>query len=132
MEANDPLVHYLASDMTPSVALSAGLTNHFNYDQPVPSLASLDWGKLNENYQPWGGNPKAGSSTWTTLTANNLALKDPLVRISDNWDFPTDKFPTVGWLGRVHRGTPWQTVYLKASSVLKESNGTQYLGAMDR
>jgi len=124
MEANDPLVHYLASDMTPSVALSAGLTNHFNYDQPVPSLASLDLGKLNENYQPWGGNPKSGLSTWTTLTAYNLALKDPLVRVSDNWDFPGNKFPTVGWLGRVHRGTPWQTVYLKASSVLKESNGT--------
>jgi hypothetical protein len=28
--------------------------------------------------------------------------------------FPTNKFPNVGWLGRVHRGTPWQTIYLKA------------------
>ena len=42
------------------------------------------------------------------------------MRQSDNWDFPTNKFPTVGWLGRVHRGTPWQTVYLKASDVLGE------------
>ena len=33
---------------------------------------------------------------------------------SDVWDFPTHKFPTIGWLGRVHRGTPWQTIYLKA------------------
>ena len=50
----------------------------------------------------------------------NLAIKDPLVYSSDNWDFPTNKFPTVGWLGRVHRGTPWQTVYLKASDILAE------------
>ena len=36
----------------------------------------------------------------------------------DHWDFPTNKYPTVGWLGRVHRGTPWQTVYLKAANIL--------------
>ena len=54
------------------------------------------------------------------VNAYNLAYKDPLVRISDNWDFPRNKFPTVGWLGRVHRGTPWQTVYLKASDVLND------------
>jgi hypothetical protein len=41
----------------------------------------------------------------------NLSFKDPLVRGSDDWDFPTNKFPGIGWLGRVHRGTPWQTVY---------------------
>jgi hypothetical protein len=62
----------------------------------------------------------------------NLAFKDPLVRYSDNWDFPTNKFPTVGWLGRVHRGTPWQTVYLKASDVLGEfvmiGSATNYIG----
>jgi hypothetical protein len=50
----------------------------------------------------------------------NLAFKDPLVRYSDNWDFPGNKFPTIGWLGRVHRGTPWQTVYLKASDILSK------------
>jgi hypothetical protein len=50
--------------------------------------------------------------------AYNLTERDPLVYSSDNWDFPTNKFPTVGWLGRVHRGTPWQTVYLKASDIL--------------
>ena len=51
-----------------------------------------------------------------------LAIKDPLVYCSDDWNFPTNKFPTVGWLGRVHRGTPWQTVYLKASNVLASNN----------
>jgi hypothetical protein len=42
-----------------------------------------------------------------------MRVKDPLVVLSDNWDFPANKFPNAGWLGRVHRGTPWQTVYLK-------------------
>jgi len=58
----------------------------------------------------------------------NLAFKDPLVRYSDNWDFPTNKFPTVGWLGRIHRGTPWQTVYLKASDILGEIQNNTYVG----
>ena len=39
---------------------------------------------------------------------------------SDNWNFPTNKYPTVGWLGRVHRGTPWQTVYFKAHEHLAD------------
>ncbi len=52
----------------------------------------------------------------------NLAFKDPLVRESDSWDFPADKLPTAGWLGRVHRGTPWQTVYLKATNILAWAN----------
>jgi hypothetical protein len=38
-----------------------------------------------------------------------------MITCSDDWAFPTNKFPNVGWLGRVHRGTPWQTVYFKAA-----------------
>jgi len=45
-------------------------------------------------------------------------LKDPLAWGSDNWDFPGNQYPALGWLGRVHRGTPWQTVYLKAHNIL--------------
>jgi hypothetical protein len=51
-----------------------------------------------------------------------LIYKDPLVWASDYWDFPTNQYPTVGWIGRVHRGTPWQTVYLKAADVLNGNN----------
>ena len=47
---------------------------------------------------------------------------------SDDWNFPTNKFPTVGWLGRVHRGTPWQTVYLKSSDVISDIAGNAYVG----
>lgn len=52
----------------------------------------------------------------------NLAYKDPMVRGSDDWDFPTNLFPNIGWLGRVHRGTPWQTVYLKSTDILSQTN----------
>ena len=55
----------------------------------------------------------------------NLALKDPLVWRSDDWDFPTYKFPSVGWLGRVHRGTPWQTVYLKSPDIFFQQTQVQ-------
>jgi hypothetical protein len=63
-------------------------------------------------------------------TAFDVAFKDPLIRRSDDWDFPTNKFPGLGWMGRVHRGTPWQTLYLKG---LRPELGTQsandrYLG----
>jgi hypothetical protein len=109
-QANDPLVHYLASDLTDT----ADDTN---------AQHVIDWpynlGFLNTRYMPWSGNPvtpiNPSAPDFNTVNAWNLAVKDPLVSSSDNWDFPTYKFPTVGWLGRVHRGTPWQTVYLKAS-----------------
>jgi len=45
------------------------------------------------------------------------------VRSSDDWEFPTNQFPNIGWLGRVHRGTPWQTIYLKATDVLDDGRG---------
>src|SRR5207247_5997556 len=47
--------------------------------------------------------------------------KDPGIWSPDNWDFPTNKFPSIGWLGRVHRGTPWQTIYLKAAEAPLEN-----------
>jgi hypothetical protein len=44
-------------------------------------------------------------------------MKDPNVRVPDEWDFPTNSYGNVGWIGRVHRGTPWQTIYLKSGAV---------------
>jgi len=115
-QANDPLVHYVASDLNYTGTESSGLqTGSHQLNYATTNLPANNLGQLNDRYQPWGQ---------TLLTANvdanacNLAYKDPLVRMSDNWDFPTNKFPGVGWLGRVHRGTPWQTVYLKATNIL--------------
>ena len=41
-------------------------------------------------------------------------MKDPGVVTSDDWHFPSNKLASVGLLGRVHRGTPWQTIYVKS------------------
>jgi len=110
-EVNDPLVHYLASDLT-----------DFNQtDGPTKYIIPFAFTVLNARYMPWGGNPKpippGGDSSFNAVNRYDSAIKDPLVSLSDNWDFPTNKLPTAGWLGRVHRGTPWQTVYLKSSDV---------------
>jgi hypothetical protein len=123
-QANDPLVHYTASDLNwglngqSAIILDrypANLTNNY----PNGTL-----GALNLSYRPWGGNPQLPTED---QNPGNLTIKDPLVRQSDDWDFPTYKFPSAGWLGRVHRGTPWQTVYLKSPDVLK---GIQVTGGV--
>ncbi|MBM3834194.1 MAG: hypothetical protein FJ403_13185 [Verrucomicrobia bacterium] len=109
-QVNDPLVHYTVEDLTDPVWTDPNSLNV----RPVSAAFDLDndsgLGRLNERYDPWGGNPQRSASA----TSYRLSLKDPGVRSSDDWDFPTNKFPNLGYLGRVHRGTPWQTIYLKS------------------
>src|SRR4029079_672407 len=88
-------------------------------------------GVLNNAYRPWGGSKNVSASgTGGDKLAFSVGVKDPGIRRSDDWDFPINEranqkqhlFATIGELGRVHRGTPWQTVYLK--SIYKIVNGT--------
>ncbi|MEJ0091426.1 MAG: hypothetical protein WDM80_16985 [Limisphaerales bacterium] len=113
-QVNDPLVHYIASDLF--------VTSNDNTAQPTiqnPLMTATP----NLRYQPWGlanhmrGRPNVDPSPY------NSSLKDSLVWGSDFWNFPANQYPTVGWLGRVHRGTPWQTVYLKATNIVSVANG---------
>ena len=106
-QANDPLVHYTVSDLTNPVHTNFVL-DQFSSITPDP-VAGL--GRVNDRYEPWGGNPDAGSSSPTLC---DPTVKDSAVFGSDYWDFPTNQTPDAGWLARVHRGTPWQTIYLKA------------------
>ena len=127
-QANDPLVHYVASDLNYSGTehgnLSTGITN---FDRTTfPMLPDL--GNVNDRYQPWGLNSQLAELDNVSTNNSDLAFKDPLMWQPDNWNFPANKFPTVGWLGRVHRGTPWQTVYLKASDILGEIQNRAYIG----
>jgi hypothetical protein len=87
-----------------------------------------DLGNVNDRYQPWGLNSQLAELDNVSTNNSDLAFKDPLMWQPDNWNFPANKFPTVGWLGRVHRGTPWQTVYLKASDILGEIQNRAYIG----
>jgi hypothetical protein len=107
LEANDPLIHYTLGDL-----VDLTQTNNVAIRQPQAPLWN-DLGQVNSRYAPWGF---AGVKFSTG--AKDITKKDPLVTRSDDWDFPTNKFPNVGWLGRVHRGTPWQTVYLKSPNLL--------------
>jgi hypothetical protein len=101
-QANDPLVHYTIGDLTDPAK------DIVDKNIGVPPLDNI--GSLNTRYRPWGGYQQNGDPQ----TDYNVALKDPGVRQSADWDFMTNKFPNLGWLGRVHRGTPWQTVYMKS------------------
>jgi hypothetical protein len=108
-QANDPLVHYHVEDLfDPTIAD----TNNIKGVKPGYPPEPSNLGLVNLRYNPWGGRP--GTTVGNDPYAFNVNVKDPLVSRSDDWDFPTNKFPNLGWLGRVHRGTPWQTVYLKA------------------
>lgn len=109
-QANDPLVHYLAGDLL-------DITRTNNVEKPTlaaPLQLLENIGRINKRYSPWGGNPVNASPSPNNFSA---AVKDPAVGSSDAWQFPTNAFPSLGWLGRVHRGTPWQTIYLKASDL---------------
>jgi len=128
-QANDPMVHTLASDLNFSGydPDANGLHTGINKLQKPKNLPVLpDMGMLNVRYQPWGRTPQALAG----LDQNtfNPAYKDPLVQRSENWDFPGTKLPSVGWLGRIHRGTPWQTVFLKATNILNLAGVTTGLG----
>lgn len=114
-QANDPLVHYTVGDLKNTT----DVTNTYYLDR-LPSGKAMPptpyWG-VNSRHEPWGGNPVTGSGA---ATKTDWRLKDSVAGTagrSDAWDFPTNKLPNVGWLGRVHRGTPWQTIYLKSPGI---------------
>jgi hypothetical protein len=107
-QANDPLVHYTVEDLTD---LEGRAVRRELVDPPDRALDGRihNINKVNTRYRPWPSGNGADVSEY------NVAFKDPLIRTSDDWQFPTNRFPNIGWLGRVHRGTPWQTVYLKSA-----------------
>ncbi len=98
-EASDPLVHYTSED------LWRGSTTY-----PELNSARTEFGR-------GIGEPNKSTVAWPSHATNRdkvPSLRDPGVRTSDLWGFPTNRLPTIGWIGRVHRGTPWQSVYLKS------------------
>jgi hypothetical protein len=113
-QANDPLVHYTTKDLNSPANTGRSLSMVPPDSVAATSSNYLATGTVTSRYHPW--NYAQNSSTDPGLT--DLTLKDPVpgVGSSDAWDFPTNKFANIGWLGRVHRGTPWQTIYLKAQT----------------
>jgi hypothetical protein len=118
-QANDPLVHYTVADLTD---LKKKTQSNPMSAAPLPSLTSNYLTKVNTRYEPW--NWKDGNEE----TKVNLGYKDSLVKRAADWDFPTNKFPNIGWLGRVHRGTPWQTVFYKSSTNFDQAIWNRWTG----
>lgn len=121
-QANDPLVHYMYQD----------LRDPYQQNKPQPivpggALRNDELGLTND--RRWKIRKDA--------RFYNDAYQDPGVGTSDDWQFPIAKldnnqrvgsvygiphfnyrFPNIGTLGQIHRGTPWQTVYLKSDMAL--------------
>jgi hypothetical protein len=128
LQANDPLVHYLASDLNSQYGAAAIWAQKLKYyngvwqksdDSVVEQLPQPPSDPLGGRYQPWGVTKQMATLSGVVSDAYSPTYKDPQVWGPDYWDFPTNQYPTVGWIGRVHRGTPWQTVDLKATNVLR-------------
>jgi len=114
-QANDPLVHYMESDVTSTngIELKYNIVSLTAVNPPLPNL-----GNVNYAYQPWGGYHEPNNvPLMPSITDYDLRVKDTMVQQSDDWDFPTGESLSFEWFGRVHRGTPWQTVYMKPSSL---------------
>jgi hypothetical protein len=77
----------------------------------VSNSAPSSLGRVNSFYSPWGGNPFQSSQA---PDAYDRTLKDPGVYSPNDWNFPRGESLSANLLGQVHRGTPWQTIYLKA------------------
>jgi hypothetical protein len=120
-EVNDPLVHYTSYDLAPPagaddpVVEPAGAGFVSSADAQLSNIK-----QQNKRFQPWGQGDDSDP------TAYNPVYIDPLITRSDDWQFPNYKLPNVGWIGRVHRGTPWQTIYLKSTSTVGyDDNGVR-------
>lgn len=132
-QVNDPLVHYKYQDIYDR---KIDADQEKPYPLPpksvVPGLEIYALGKTNQLYSPWYGNKtKEGAGNQTTY---NPVFTDPLINSSADWSFPTNKFPSLGWMGRVHRGTPWQTIYLKSMDLppLDGSGNTNNIVSVDQ
>jgi hypothetical protein len=107
-QANDPLVHYTIGDL-----INGSLTNRLDLDQPNSKSSTItNLGRMNLRYEPWGGGGNVANSS--SKTKLDLSLKDPSAVNSDGWNFPTNQGFDLSSLGQVHRGTPWQTIFLKS------------------
>ena len=127
-QANDPVVHYLSSDLNDFVDDTSNRVNITAVQTNI--LRTI--GHLGDRYLPWGNETPFGgpSGNHMPTTFNgipidnnpyNLSYKDPQVWTSDDWNFPTNETLNASWLGQVHRGTPWQTIYLKSPNILAEA-----------
>ncbi len=110
-QANDPLVHSLSDELFNRE--KSGGVRFFDPPSPSPQIQLENLGYKNDRYRPWQIDPGA---VQFDPHAYDPAVKDPLATSSSAWTFPTNAPLSAEILGRIHRGTPWQTLYLKAAA----------------
>ena len=88
----------------------------FESGNSLVSLTGVATNRTLSAYAPWRRSARLGVGAADETLSVDLAFKDPLIINSSAWSFPTptNAFASIGQLGRIHRGTPWQTVYLKS------------------
>ncbi len=125
-QPNDPLVHYMEADLRDPSVLSDFVKPNDNAVLKNQSLRHLS-----TRYFPWGVPPGKEATAQSTPGYFDPLFRDVGVVNSDSWEFPISTvtsnffvFPSLGALGAVHRGTPWQTIFLKSdySSVYGVNN----------
>jgi len=105
-EANDPLVHYTFHDLT---NLAEAYTN-LDIKPATRSFSSAYLlNQLSGRYSPWGGQPQK-----PVPDSQDYRLQDSRVWSANDWNFPKGEPLSLANLGQIHRGTPWQTIYLKS------------------
>ena len=112
-QVNDPLVHYMVGDLRRRKDDERPEIFDNVDDRVVNRTNQWNIALRNKAYHPWGSFADQDPFEF------NVGLTDPGVRSSDSWEFnPTITnfyhYPNIGALGQVHRGTPWQTIYLKS------------------
>lgn len=133
LQANDPLVHYLASDLDlygpgalkfpwggGNYCINGLWTHSDGVSQPIPEAPVSP---VAGRFQPWGRTIQMRAIGSVDANAYAPAYRDPGVWSSDYWNFPTGQDWSLSWLGQVHRGTPWQTIFLKSTNILSLQSG---------
>lgn len=111
MQANDPLVHQHRDDLGGGWWLNFLSRSVKRLEQISDQDSPFSLTNINKSYAPWNW------SGFSQCCGNqSLEVTDPGLGSSDQWNFPSNEVPRVEWLGRVHRGTPWQSIYLKATA----------------
>ena len=109
-QANDPLVHFTVGDLTRTFP-----TNVCDWDTSIQNASTLgNIGSVNARYEPW---PGEWLLTYGSATLIDARVKDPGILRASDWAFPSGAVLDPASLGRVHRGTPWQTLYLKSQPI---------------
>ena len=157
-KVDDPLVNDIGHNFKPELlrppVLGNGGTPKYTNDPLLTTkrwMPADEWNRPNvlshnESYGDYslrghqlgvycGRLSKIQSDGWYHSNSRNKELMDPGSRLGSRW-FPVagmnnNVSSDVGILGMVHRGTPWQTLYLKSANTISDEDWSKWAGSGD-